>query len=328
MSAVRIDGGGDDLGRFSRSVAEDSASVDVLSPFERRLRWSAKDRSGAASVTTLRSGLVLSASSVRWERAWSMTVDHAASPLKFMLIRGPGPRLTAAAESHDLGGNTTWVSQMKRPTRLQFDFDDRGDGVEHAQLSVELGRDRLAELLGTDSLPESVARVVSSDRDYPRSEQAMGPNLGRLFDEVVHCDARGTSRQLHLEAKGLELLAVIIDELEEESRAVSPRLSPDDRDRLEQARQILLANLEDPPHLPALARRAGLNEAKLKAGFRALFGSPVYAYLRDHRMEEARRLLRRRYSVTEVAGRVGYRNPSKFAAAFRKRFGISPSHVR
>ncbi|WP_437947622.1 helix-turn-helix domain-containing protein [Sorangium sp. So ce296] len=32
-------------------------------------------------------------------------------------------------------------------------------------------------------------------------------------------------------------------------------------------------------------------------------------------------------NVTEVAQRVGYENPSKFAAAFRKRFGVPPSTV-
>jgi hypothetical protein len=38
-------------------------------------------------------------------------------------------------------------------------------------------------------------------------------------------------------------------------------------------------------------------------------------------MEEAHRLLRaRRHSVSEVALRVGYANPSKFAAAFRKHY--------
>jgi AraC-like DNA-binding protein len=43
-------------------------------------------------------------------------------------------------------------------------------------------------------------------------------------------------------------------------------------------------------------------------------------------MEEARRLLLERHlNVTEVAQRVGYVNPSKFAAAFRRQFGMSPS---
>jgi AraC-like DNA-binding protein len=31
--------------------------------------------------------------------------------------------------------------------------------------------------------------------------------------------------------------------------------------------------------------------------------------------------------VTEVAQRVGYENPSKFAAAFRRQFGLSPSSL-
>ena len=80
--------------------------------------------------------------------------------------------------------------------------------------------------------------------------------------------------------------------------------------------------------MPELARSAGLNEVKLKAGFKTLFGSSVYAYLRHHRMEEAQRMLRRRlYTVTEVAQRVGYANPSKFAGAFRKQFGVNPSDV-
>jgi AraC-like DNA-binding protein len=46
-------------------------------------------------------------------------------------------------------------------------------------------------------------------------------------------------------------------------------------------------------------------------------------------LDAARRLLREgRYNVTEVALRVGYTNPSKFAAAFKAQFGVSPSQVR
>jgi AraC-like DNA-binding protein len=45
-------------------------------------------------------------------------------------------------------------------------------------------------------------------------------------------------------------------------------------------------------------------------------------------MERARQLLlERNLNVSEVALRVGYQNPSKFAAAFRREFGISPSSL-
>jgi AraC-like DNA-binding protein len=33
-------------------------------------------------------------------------------------------------------------------------------------------------------------------------------------------------------------------------------------------------------------------------------------------------------SISEIAGRVGYVNTSHFAAAFRKEYGLNPSHFR
>jgi AraC family transcriptional regulator, transcriptional activator of the genes for pyochelin and ferripyochelin receptors len=184
----------------------------------------------------------------------------------------------------------------------------------------------LRELLGAEVLPRSIQRILDAERAYGIDSQPMTPELFRLLDEVLYCDASGPSRQLYIEGKGLELLALLVDRLEETDRATSSPLTQADIERLQLARRILLARLETPPSLPDLARLAGLNEAKLKAGFRALFGNSVFAYLRCQRMEEARRLLRaRRYNVTEVAARVGYSNPSKFAAAFRKQFGTSPS---
>jgi AraC-like DNA-binding protein len=130
------------------------------------------------------------------------------------------------------------------------------------------------------------------------------------------------------EAKSLELLALITDELLEAVDVSEPRLSSREIERLEGARRSLVARLEEPPTLAWLARQAGLSETRLKTGFRALFGTSVFAYLRQARMEEARLLLlKRRLNVTEVALRVGYANPSKFAAAFRRQFGVSPSEL-
>ncbi len=46
-------------------------------------------------------------------------------------------------------------------------------------------------------------------------------------------------------------------------------------------------------------------------------------------MTEAHKLLDEGgLNVTEVATQVGYSNASKFAAAFRKEFGIAPGEVR
>lgn len=75
-----------------------------------------------------------------------------------------------------------------------------------------------------------------------------------------------------------------------------------------------------------LARQVGLNDFKLKLGFRQVFGTTVFGYLHEHRMEQAQLLLQeRRMNVEEVARTVGYANRSSFAA-FRKKFGINPKY--
>ena len=83
--------------------------------------------------------------------------------------------------------------------------------------------------------------------------------------------------------------------------------------------------MTDPPTLESLAAEVGLNIKKLKEGFKQLYGDTVYAYLLDHKMEEARRMLEeRQYNVNEVGLKLGYSTASHFIAAFKKKFGTTP----
>jgi AraC-like DNA-binding protein len=327
---MQIDGSGGDLEGFGRGILRRSFSIEAPSPSERRISWDQGGSAGTASSARLRSGMLLSAATFRWEQAPPMAVDHAPSSLEFVLSRGPLMHIeNSEGERYQMGGGRFQVGQVKRPLRMTCGWGDEARGGQQEHICLGVDRGRLLDLLGAPELPGVLGYIDLDPGAYPRDTLPMSPALFRLLDEITHCDARGLSRQLFLEAKGLELLASLIEQIEEGARAVSsPPLSPDDADRLERARQILLASMTDPPSIPALARRAGLNEAKLKAGFRALFGDSIFGYLRRHRMDEAHRLLRLRRSVSEVARLVGYENPSKFASAFRKQFGVSPSSVR
>ncbi|MGP1387536.1 MAG: helix-turn-helix transcriptional regulator [Thainema sp.] len=56
-----------------------------------------------------------------------------------------------------------------------------------------------------------------------------------------------------------------------------------------------------------------------------MFGTTVFGYLRDYRMQQAQRLLRSPHAtVAQVAAQVGYRNPEAFSTAFRRKFSVSP----
>lgn len=96
-----------------------------------------------------------------------------------------------------------------------------------------------------------------------------------------------------------------------------------------QVEQIITADLRQ--HHPAweLAARFSISETSMKNYFRGVFGQNISAYLRELRMRKASELLTgSRLSVSEVTEQVGYINQSKFAAAFKKQFGISPLEYR
>jgi len=327
METVEFRGNKGDLGRFARHALKQAAVMDQPSPFERRIRWDAADRVGFGSTVDLRSGIKLATAKLSWSDPWAFRTREAATPLKFMLGRGAGPRVTLSdTRTHALGGGVVQIRHSTRPVSTMLEFD--ADGAEFETVALEIDPGRLKELLGAPTLPGVLESLLANEAPWAMHEQPLTPALARISDEVLNVGANGVSRHLFLEARGLELLASLIDELVAASEAFSP-LTAFDIERLERARRCLLERLASPPSLSALARSVGLNEFKLKAGFRTLFGDSVFGYLRKERMSHARRLLADgRLSVLEVAARVGYANPSKFAAAFRKQFGFPPSAVR
>nr|WP_239057730.1 AraC family transcriptional regulator [Pseudodesulfovibrio sp. JC047] len=97
--------------------------------------------------------------------------------------------------------------------------------------------------------------------------------------------------------------------------------------RIHHASHYLVQDLENPPSLVQLATFAGLNEKKLKLGFRQIFGTSVFGFFREHRLQKAHTILREgNRNVTETAYAVGFQSLSHFSRAFKKRFGILPKH--
>ncbi|MEL6693466.1 MAG: AraC family transcriptional regulator [Pseudomonadota bacterium] len=95
--------------------------------------------------------------------------------------------------------------------------------------------------------------------------------------------------------------------------------------KIERADHYLKTHLSEPPAVITLSNLVGLNHMTMKRGFRRLFGRTVYGRLRFWRMQRAEELIKSGMTVTEAALEVGYANPSKFAAAFRREIGRNPS---
>jgi AraC-like DNA-binding protein len=177
----------------------------------------------------------------------------------------------------------------------------------------------------TGELPTELQPLVRGD-DWQRifSPKTTGA-MRSVVQQIIDCPFWGATKRLYLQAKVFELMALQLHSIVP-APAADSSLKPSTIARIHQAADLLRSHLEHPPSQTELARQVGVSDRTLRRGFRELFDATVFGYLTVQRMVMAERLLRQGTTTIEaVAGRVGYANPSHFAAAFKRQFGISPS---
>lgn len=179
-----------------------------------------------------------------------------------------------------------------------------------------------------DQIPVALRNIVNGAAEqYFYQESLMNPSVNMAIHQIINCPYQSSLKRLFLEGKVLELISYSM------AQSVSlgsvsgknAELRPDDIERLVEARDILIHDLENPPSLLELARQVGTNKTTLNKGFRQLFGTSAFDYLRICRLERARELLDNKImNVTEAAYSVGYSQHSSFTKAFKKHFGTNP----
>ena len=88
---------------------------------------------------------------------------------------------------------------------------------------------------------------------------------------------------------------------------------------------FLSAGGADDLSLDDIARYAGLNDNSLQKQFRALYGTTVFDFIRQTRLQRARQALGHDgLTVGQAALVAGYTSAANFATAYRRCFGISP----
>lgn len=78
-----------------------------------------------------------------------------------------------------------------------------------------------------------------------------------------------------------------------------------------------------------LSKQYLINPTTLKAAFKSVYGNSIAAHIKEHRMEQAVKMLRGTdLSISEIAQAVGYDSQSKFTAAFKAFWGVLPREYR
>jgi len=179
-----------------------------------------------------------------------------------------------------------------------------------------------------DQMPLELRSVLDDSGIVPYNRLAnITPRIRMTLDQILNCPYQGALRQMYLEGKALELIVHQLSQLSapEAVQRNHLRLRPDDLDRIHKAKDILLSDMENPPSLLELARKAGLNDTKLKRGFRQVFGTTVFGFFRHHRIDKSRELLNQgKLNLDEIAYLSGFCDTSHFIKDFSKHFGTTP----
>ena len=153
--------------------------------------------------------------------------------------------------------------------------------------------------------------------------------MSALIKRILHCRYEGDIRNLYLEAKVQELLLLALEQLGAAEAKTDILLRPYDIEKIREAHDYLLLHMDNPCTLIELSHKVGINDFKLKKGFKKMYGTTVYDFLIDARMEKAKiLLLETDASVHEIAFTTGYKNLSSFITAFKKKLGYSPGSFK
>lgn len=232
-----------------------------------------------------------------------------------------------------VAGTGAFIEAFPRDTSSQYRILA---GKETRLTIINVAPAALTETLGLDKgeIPAPIVRVFDGQGDRSAGGiAALGPDILRAASDIFNASTTYAPALYRpfIDAKSHELLCSIIQDLGRRSDDGRPGLKFSLREmrRIDEARTLLIDAFRAPPTIPELARRVGMNQTKLKAMFKAAYGTTIHEFVQKQRMNRAIDLLASRdLSIAEIAFEVGYDYPASFTHAFVREFGHSPKEAR
>ncbi|WP_256886362.1 AraC family transcriptional regulator [Ochrobactrum sp. BTU2] len=264
-------------------------------------------------------------------------------PVEDLVFRPEGPATFSLSVFLD-GSGTLSVDgakpfQVQPGTAVFFACDRIARGENHVNAGRRLSfvdirvETPLLEKLGGISFARFGGAVIT-DHSLPDQEVFLigfkAPlELLNVATNIVECRfGEGLARRAYLYSKAIEAVAVGFDAVTRQNSMPLKPLRGEELKLLHAAVALIEQHYSTNWTIARLSREVGLNERRLKEGFRLVIGTSIHAYLRTMRLDAAAALLSSGSSVTEAAYAVGFDNLSHFSKAFRDVKGTLPSRYK
>jgi AraC family transcriptional regulator, transcriptional activator of the genes for pyochelin and ferripyochelin receptors len=244
--------------------------------------------------------------------------------------------LDGISESHFQNLSST-LAFNKHHHNFQYNDQFGGMHVIHSPrfqaMTITYDLNFLKELLqpDTNSSIGQLASCVHNKKTFLPVSKSMGfqNRTIQVIGSIQQCPFYGVTRYLFLESKMMELFVLQMEQIQVAAGGKKDEnWSRIDSEKLQAVKNYIENAYLDEFNLTDLTYKFGLNEFKLKKGYKQLFQITVFGHVHQLRMERAKKVLEdKSMNVSEAAFFIGYNNVSSFCTEFKKRFGYSPGKI-
>lgn len=201
---------------------------------------------------------------------------------------------------------------------------------------------RIAQMIGTDKITSALKLIEQYFAKFKREEYScdvldMGMNMlideiCRVYRNVLSQDEKELNgfRDIYRFAQSEELM----EELTGWMIGFHERINAEfddykNRSKVDKALAYIQANYDKDLNMAVVSNYVSMNYSLFSYAFKQYTGQNFVNYLKELRMQEAKRLLAETdMRVIEVSRRVGYENEKHFMKTFKSQNGVSPTEYR
>ncbi|MCC8098016.1 MAG: AraC family transcriptional regulator [Eubacterium sp.] len=150
-------------------------------------------------------------------------------------------------------------------------------------------------------------------------------DLEHIFEPLYHLPKN--MRLPFLKLKVQELLLFLSIQTSEIAKPAA--YNSDITGTIRKIHTLLTEHLDNRYTINDLSAEFLINTTTLKEVFKAVYGMPIAAYMKEYRIRHAAKLLHHTEAgIAEISAQVGYESQSKFTKAFKDIIGMTPSAYR
>ncbi|WP_075602706.1 helix-turn-helix domain-containing protein [Saccharicrinis aurantiacus] len=203
--------------------------------------------------------------------------------------------------------------------------------IECSMVYMSFNEDWITEIENTLRFPKVIG-IMLAERPNPTFHVPLTSDIRYCLRQMLYLpkDVQGDFEFPYLYTKSVDLFtqAASATMLRASQQLEKNAIHPQDLNLLEQVKIQLINMYQEPPTLSELVDATGMSKSKLQRLFQKAYGTSVYQFIKNVRLDKAMELLMQGNSVSEAGYDVGYSSIPNFSSAFKERFSLNPGEIQ